>query len=76
MSYQPCVGYFAGTNGRATRVHETSLLYMWATRFNYVVEVTKQIGHIAILTAIAKGPFGKVKWLLLLEIALVTHLLS
>jgi hypothetical protein len=61
MGSLPCACYFGGTNSCATRVHETSLLHIWPPRFSYDIKIAKQICHIAILTAIAKGPFGKAK---------------
>jgi hypothetical protein len=53
--------HFAGTNNCVTRVHETLLSYIWQLRFNYIVGVIDQIGHVAILTLIIKNPFGKDK---------------
>jgi hypothetical protein len=61
MCSPPYACYFVGTNDCTTRVHETSLSYIWQLRFDYIVGVTNQMGHAAILTLIAKGPFGKAK---------------
>jgi hypothetical protein len=58
MGSLPRACYFAGTNDCVTHVHETSPSHIWSSRFSYVVEVTKQMGHVAILIAITKGPFG------------------